>query len=47
MFTNVLDVNKNTDYRRVGAAKSKCKAIIYANTLWVLKQNRKMTLKNQ
>ena len=32
MFTNVLDVEKKTAYRRVGAVKSKCKAIKFGNT---------------
>ena len=41
MFTNILDVNKKTAYRRVGAAKSKSKVIIYGNTPWALKQNQK------
>ena len=41
MFTNILDMNKKTAYRRVGAAKSKRKAIKYGNTPWALKQNRK------
>ena len=29
LFTNVLDANKNTAHRRVGAAKSKRKEIKY------------------
>ena len=31
MFSNVLDVNKKTAYRRFGAAKYKHKAIKYVN----------------
>ena len=34
MRTNVLNVNKKTAYRRVGAAKSKREAIKYGNTPW-------------
>ena len=41
MFTNILDVNKKTAYRRVGAAKYKRKAIKFVNTPWALKQKRK------
>ena len=41
MFTNILDVNKKTDYRRVGADKYKRKVIKYGNTPWVPKQKRK------
>ena len=41
MFTNVLEVNKKTAYRQVGAAKSKRKAIKYGNTTWAIKQKRK------
>ena len=41
MFTNILDVNKKTAYRRVGAAKSKRKAIKFGNTPWSLKQKVK------
>ena len=41
MFTNVLDVSQKTAYHRVGAAKSKRKAIKYENTPWALKQKRK------
>ena len=41
MFTNVLEVKKKTDYRQVGAAQSKRKAIKYGNTPWALKQKRK------
>ena len=32
MFTNILDVNKKTYYRRVGASQSKRKAVKYRNT---------------
>ena len=45
MFTNVLDVNKKTAYRQVGAAKSKRKAIKYENTPWALKKSEKGTQK--
>ena len=41
MFTNVLYLNKKTAYRRVGAAKSKRKAIKYGNKPWALKQEKK------
>ena len=41
MLTNVLDVNKKTAYRQVGATKYKHKAIKYGNTPWTLKQKRK------
>ena len=41
MFTNVLDVNKKTAYRLVGAAKYKRKAIKFVNKTWSLKQKRK------
>ena len=41
MFTNVLDMNKKTTYRQVGASKSKRKAIKYGNTPWALKQKLK------
>ena len=43
MFTNILDVNKKNAYRRVGATKSKRKAIKFGNTPWALKQNEKDT----
>ena len=41
MFTNILEVNKKTACRRVGASKSKRKAIEFVNTPWALKQKRK------
>ena len=41
MFTNILDMNKKTAYRRVGAAKSKRKTIKYVNKPWELKQKQK------
>ena len=41
MFTNILYVNKKTDYRQVGAAKSKRKAIKYGNTPFAFKKKRK------
>ena len=41
MFTNVLDVNKKTAYRRAGAAKSNHEAIKFGTTPWSLKQKRK------
>ena len=40
MFTNVLVVKK-TAYCRVGAAKSKHKAIKFGNTPWALEKKRK------
>ena len=46
MFTNILYVNKKTDYRQVGAAKSKRKAIKYGNTPWALKKSEKGTQKS-
>ena len=45
MFTNVLDVNKKTAYRLVGAAKYKRKAIKYGSTPWALKKGEKGTQK--
>ena len=45
MFTNVLDVNKKTAYRRFGAAKYKRKAIKFGNTPWALKNREKGTQK--
>ena len=45
MFTNVLDVKKETAYRQVGAAKYKRKAIKFGNTPCSLKQKRKRQLK--
>ena len=36
MFNNILDVNKKTPYRQVGAAQSKRKSIKYGNTPWAL-----------
>ena len=41
MFTNILDVNKKTAYRQVGAAKYKLKSIKSVNTTWALTQNKK------
>ena len=41
MFTNILDMNQKNAYRRIGAAKSKRKAIKCGNTPWALKQKRK------
>ena len=46
MFTNILDVNKKTAYRQVGATQSKCKAIKYGNTPWAFKQGEKGTKKS-
>ena len=34
MFTNILGVKNRTAYCRVGAAKSKRKAIKFGNTPW-------------
>ena len=42
MFTNILEVKNKTAHRQVGAAKSKCKAIKFVNSLWALKPNRKL-----
>ena len=39
VFTNVLDINKKTAYRRVGSDKSKYKAIKYGNTPWSFKKS--------
>ena len=41
MFTNILEVKNKTAYLQVGADRSKCKAIKFRDTPWVLKQNRK------
>ena len=41
IFTNILEVKKETAYRQVEAAKSMRKAIKFVNTLWVMRQNRK------
>ena len=41
LFTNILYVENKTAYHRVGAAKSKRKAIKYGNTPWKLKINLK------
>ena len=41
LFTNILYVKKKTSNRRVGADKSKCKAIKYGNTPWALKKKLK------
>ena len=38
IFTNVVDVKRETSYRRVGASKSKRKAIKFGNTPCSLKQ---------
>ena len=46
MFTNVLEVQE-TAYRRVGATKSKRKAIKFVNTPWALKKKVKVKFKNQ
>ena len=40
IFTNFQKFKK-TDYRRVGAAKSKRKSIKFGNTPWALKQKQK------
>ena len=45
LFTNILDVKKKTDIRRVGAAKLERKAIKYGTTPWVLKQKQKRNSK--
>ena len=41
MFSNVLKVKRKTDYRQVGAAKSKRKVIKFGNTPWALKKSEK------
>ena len=41
LFTNILDAKKKTATRRVGAAKSKRKAIKYGTTQQALKPNQK------
>ena len=41
LFTNILDVKKNSYTRQVGYAKSKRKATKYGTTPWALKQKRK------
>ena len=41
MFTNVLEVKNKSSYCRVGAYKSKRKAIKILNTPWALKQKPK------
>ena len=41
LFTNILDVKKKTAQRRVGAAKSKRKAMKVGNSLWTNKTKRK------
>ena len=41
LFTNILDVKKKSATCRVGAAKSKRKAIKYGTTPWALKQKQK------
>ena len=41
LFTNILDVKKIESTRRVGATKSKRKAIKYGNPPWALKKKRK------
>ena len=42
MFTNIVEVKNKTAYRRVGAAKSKRKAITCGNKPWALKKKRKV-----
>ena len=47
-FLEALDVKYKTAVCRLGAAKSKCKAIIAGNTLWsILSKNRGHTKINQ
>ena len=41
LFTNILYVTNKTDTSKVGADKSKCKAIKYETTTWILKPKRK------
>ena len=40
-FTNILDVKKKTDIRKVGSTKSKRKEIKAVTMPWALKPNRK------
>ena len=40
MFTNVLELKK-TAYRRVGASKTKYKAVKFENTPWELKKAKR------
>ena len=42
IFTNILNVKNKTATRRVGAYKSKRKAIKYGTTPWALKPKRKI-----
>ena len=47
-FLEALDVKHKTAVCRLGAAKSKCKAIIAGNTLWsILSKNRDCKKINQ
>ena len=41
LFTNIFDVKKKTAKRRVGAAKSKHRAMKVGNSLWNNKKNEK------
>ena len=41
LFTNILDVKRKTAFRKVGATKSKRKAIKFVNKPWALKQKRR------
>ena len=41
LFTNILDMKRKTDTRRVGSAKYKHKEIKFGTTPWALKQKRK------
>ena len=45
MFTNVLEVKTKTAYLRVGAEKSKRKAIKFGNKPWSLKKSEKVIQK--
>ena len=47
IFTNILDVNQKNDYRQVGAAQYKRKAIKYGSTPWELKQNREIKISEE
>ena len=41
LFTNIFDVKKKTAKRRIGAAKSKHRAMKVVNILWTKKTKRK------
>ena len=41
LFTNILDTKPKTEKRRIGAVKSKCRAIKVDTSLWTKKKNEK------